>query len=185
MVAAPVLGASAERSARCHPAQLPAATIVARSVAARHHGRGLSRATRESVAPAAGDGIESMVDFLGGQEAYERLRLQAKKSGDVVFETRWGARQHLSLKWFTDMESSEPQTAIGGYEGALLVLYGSDDETVAPRFGKAVVASATRSSPLVEHIVEGGSHGLGFYDDNAEMATEVVSRTTRFLKDNL
>ena len=126
-----------------------------------------------------------MVDFLGGQEAYERLRLQAKKSGDVVFETRWGARQHLSLKWFTDMESSEPQTAIGGYEGALLVLYGSDDETVAPRFGKAVVASATRSSPLVEHIVEGGSHGLGFYDDNAEMATEVVSRTTRFLKDNL
>lgn len=136
-------------------------------------------------APAAGDGIGSMVDFLGGQDAYGRLRAEAEKSGYAVLETPWGARQHLSLKWFADMEGSKPQSAIGEYEGALLVLYGSDDEAVAPRFGKAVVASATRSSPLVEHIVDGGSHGLGFYDDNTEMATEVVSRTTRFLKDNL
>ena len=136
-------------------------------------------------APAAGDGSSSMVDFLGGQDAYELLRAQAEESGYAVLETPWGARQHLSLKWFTDMESSKPQSAVGEYEGALLVLYGSDDEAVAPRFGKAVVASAIKSSPLAEHIVEGGSHGLGFYDDNDEMATEVVSRTTRFLQDNL
>ena len=136
-------------------------------------------------APAAGDGIESMVAFLGGQDAYVRLRAQAEESGYAVLETPWGATQHLSLTWFTDMESSKPQSAVAEYEGALLVLYGSDDEVVASRFGKAVVAGATRSSPLVEHIVEGGSHGLGFYDDNDQMATEIVSRTTSFLQDNL
>lgn len=136
-------------------------------------------------APAAGDGIESMMDFLGGEDAYALLRARAEESGYAVLETPWGATQHLSLKWFTDMESSEPQSAAGKYDGALLVLYGNDDEAVAPRFGQAVVASATRSSPLVEHIVDGGSHGLGFYDDHDEMAAEVVSRTTTFLKDNL
>lgn len=136
-------------------------------------------------APAAGDGSSSMVDFLGGEDAYELLRAQAEESGYAVLETPWGARQHLSLKWFADMESSKPQSAISEYDGALLVLYGSHDEVIDPRFGKAVVTSATRSGPVVEHIVEGGSHGLGFYDDNDEMATEVVSRTTMFLKDNL
>src|SRR5210317_1013194 len=136
-------------------------------------------------APAAGDGSSSMVDFLGGQDAYELLRAQAEESGYAVLETPWGATQHLSLKWFTDMENSQPQPAASEFDGALLVLYASDDRVINPRFGRAVVASATRSSPLVEHVVDGGGHGLGFYTDYTAIADEVVATTAGFLADNL
>lgn len=136
-------------------------------------------------APAATDGIESMVDFLGGHTAYERLRAEAATAGFAVFDTPWGARQELSLQWFTDLETGRPQSAIGDYAGPLLVLYGSNDKAIDPRIPQALVASADRSRPLVEEVVAGAGHGLGFYDSNAQTAAEVVTRTVRFLADNL
>ena len=136
-------------------------------------------------APAAGDGIGSMVTFLGGKNSFERFRAEAETTGRAVLETPWGARQVLSLKWFTDLEDSKPQQAISEYDGALLVLYGSDDRIIHPRYPQAVVTSATQSGPLVEHVVEGAGHGLGFYSGNDEIAGEVVSLSALFLKDNL
>jgi len=136
-------------------------------------------------APAVGDGMGSMLEYIGGQSAYERLRAEADAAGFAVFETPWGTTQHLSLKWFTDLEDSKPQSVISEYEGALLVVHGSDDQAIHPKYGKAVVASATRSHPLAEYIVQGADHGLGFFDGNTEMAADVVSRTAQFLKDNL
>ena len=136
-------------------------------------------------APAATDGIESMVDFLGGQSAYERLRSAAETAGFAVFDTQWGARQQLSLEWFADLETSEPMSAIREFDGPLLVLYGSNDEAVDPRIARAVVASAGQSQPLVEEVVAGAGHGLGIYDADAEIATDVVARTVSFLTDNL
>ena len=136
-------------------------------------------------APAAGDGSESMLDFLGGQRSYEQLRAQAEEAGHAVLETLWGATQHLSLAWFTDMENSQPQAAASEFEGALLVLYASDDRVINPSYGRAVVASATSSSRLVEHVVDGGGHGLGFYTDYTAIADEVVATTAGFLADNL
>ena len=102
-----------------------------------------------------------------------------------MFDTPWGARQELSLQWFTDLETGRPQSAIGGYAGPLLVLYGSNDEAIDPRIPQALVASADRSRPLVEEVLAGAGHGLGFYDSNAQTAAEVVTRTVRFLADNL
>jgi len=136
-------------------------------------------------APAATDGIESMVDFLGGRSAYDRLRAEAETAGFAVFDTPWGARQQLSLAWFADLETSKPLSAIREFEGPLLVLYGSNDEAIDPSIARAVVASAEQSQPLVENAVAGAGHGLGFYDKNPETAAEVVARTVRFLTQNL
>ena len=136
-------------------------------------------------APAATDGIESMVDFLGGRTAYERLRAEAETAGFAVFDTPWGARQQLSLTWFSDLETSKPLSAVRQFEGALLVLYGSNDEAIDPGIPQAVVAGAGQSRPLVEEAVHGAGHGLGFYDSNPETAADVVARTVRFLADNL
>jgi len=135
--------------------------------------------------PVASKGVESMIEFLGGQQPYEALKAEAEHGGFAVFRTPWGDEQHLSLRWFTDLEDSDPLAAIRYYEGALLVLYGDEDRAVDPRFSKQAVSNAERSNPLVEYVVEGGGHGLGFYDDNAAMADEVVVTTTRFLKENL
>ena len=136
-------------------------------------------------APVALDGIGPMLDFLGGQQAYEELRAVAAADGQVVFETQWGDRQHLGLAWFTDMEQTTPLAAIGEYRGALLVLHGSADDAVRPENGRAVVASAVHADPLREEIVEGADHGLGFYDGDDETATAVVNTTADFLAENL
>lgn len=135
--------------------------------------------------PVASNGVESMFDFLGGQQSYERLRSEAKEAGFAVLETPWGARQHLSLQWFTDLENSNPLAAIRAYDGPLLVLYGSNDDVINPRFSKAVLDNAANSRPKVEQIIDGAGHGLGFYTDNAVAAEEVVTSTSRFLKDYL
>lgn len=135
--------------------------------------------------PVASDGIESMIDNIGGQESYDRLRREAKSMGTAVFETPWGAEQHLNLKWFTDLEETQPLAAIHKYEGALLVVYGNRDEAIHPRYSKAAITSAVRSRPKIEHIVDGGGHGLGFYDNIPGMANSVVATTARFLDENL
>lgn len=136
-------------------------------------------------AAVAGDGVESMIDYVGGQESYERLRAEAEGEGVAVFQTPWGAEQHLSLQWFTDLEDSNPLAAIHEHEGALLVLYGNRDEAIHPRFSKAVVWNAVKSRPKLEQVIDGGGHGLGFYDDMPAMADAVVATTARFLKENL
>lgn len=135
--------------------------------------------------PVASDGSESMIDYVGGQESYERLRSEAETAGVAIFRTPWGAEQHLGLKWFTDLEDSNPLAAIQEYEGALLVIYGNRDEAIHPRYSKAAALSAVRSRPKLEHVIDNGGHGLGFYDNIPIMADAVVATTTRFLKENL
>lgn len=136
-------------------------------------------------APVANNGSESMHDYLGGREAYERLEAEARESGSVIFEAPWGAVQNLGLQWFTDMSETQPLSVIEQYEGALLVLYGNRDDAIHPRNSRLVIASAVRSRPKLEYVVDGGGHGLGFYDDVPAMANAVVTATTRFFVDNL
>jgi dienelactone hydrolase len=135
--------------------------------------------------PVSSDGIESMIDFVGGQASYDRLKREAKSEGAAIFETPWGDVQNLNLKWFTDLEETQPLAAIQKYEGALLVVYGNRDEAIHPRYSKAAATSAVRSRPKIEHIVDGGGHGLGFYDNIPVMANSVVRTTVRFLEENL
>jgi len=135
--------------------------------------------------PVASDGFESMIDYVGGPESYDRLRREAKSVGAAVFETPWGAEQHLNLKWFTDLEETQPLAAIHKYEGALLVVYGNKDEAIHPRYSKAALTNAVRSRPKIGHVVDGGGHGLGFYDNKPAMANSVVRTTARFLEENL
>lgn len=135
--------------------------------------------------PVASNGVESMIDFVGGQQSYEALQSEAKEVGFAVFETPWGDVQHLSTRWFSGLEDSDPLAAIQEYEGALLVLYGNQDKVIHPRYSKAVIINAVRSRPKLEHVMDGGGHGLGFYDDIPVMADAVVTITARFLIDNL
>ena len=155
-------------------------------------GRLAMLATREELysavvlwTPVAGNGVESTIDFLGGQMSYERLKAEADKAEFAIFETPWGDVQQLSSRWFTDLEDSRPLSAIANFEGALLVLYGEEDRVIDPRFSKSALRSATKSHHRIEHMVGGIGHGLGFYDNHPEMAAVVVAATTRFFTENL
>jgi len=135
--------------------------------------------------PVAADGAQDMFDSLGGPEAYNVLKEQARSNGTAEYTTRWGTRLQLGYSWFTDLEETMPRDSLATFEGPLLVLYGNLDDVIPPATSEAAIAAARSSSEVVRHVVAGADHGLGFYTDQPEIAAEVVDTTALFLRERL
>lgn len=136
-------------------------------------------------APAAQDGASSMVNFLGGPDAYRDFKARAERDGSVPFTTRWGQDQVLGLQFFTDMEKSAPLDAIRAFAGPLLVLYGDLDDVVLPQVSESLIIAAFRSPEVVRHVIEGADHGLGVFSDEPHYTKEAVDTTVNFLATRL
>ena len=136
-------------------------------------------------APAVTPGAGSMVNFLGGPDAYAASKATAKSDGYVPFTTRWGQEQKLGLGFFTDMEESRPLDHLMRFEGSLLVLYGDRDDVVLPEVAESAVSAATNSVEVSRYIVRGADHGLGVFSDEPHYTDQAVSRTVDFLADRL
>lgn len=136
-------------------------------------------------APAATDGADCLVDFMGGEEAYQALRDDAEQNSSTIFTTRWGQEQELGYQWFTDLEETTPLSAMEAFEGPVLILHGANDDVVFPEVCQAVADAATNSSNVVVHTVEGADHGLGLYSGETEITDEVDETTINFLVENL
>jgi dienelactone hydrolase len=136
-------------------------------------------------APDGANGADSMVDFLGGSDAYATLRKQAMEEGFVPFTTQWGQDQELSAQWFIDTEESKPLDSIREFEGPLLVLYGDQDDVVLPRVSESVISAAVKSPDVVRHIVKGADHGLGLFTNEPAFSEEAVVTTVEFLSSRL
>ena len=130
--------------------------------------------------PAVSPGAEREWSSLGGPDTYAALRAKAHATGIATYTTRWGSELSLGPRWFTDLENSEPLVAVSRFEGPLLVLYGDRDDVVVPDVSESAIRAAASSSRVVRHIVEDADHGLGFYDNRAPIAAEVVETTAEF-----
>jgi hypothetical protein len=136
------------------------------------------------LAPSADWGYEMMVSFLGGEEAYEALYLEAATTakGYADFTTIWGQTQTLSLAWFDEMLASRPLEAIDAYQGDMLVVYGLRDTTVPPAVNEAVLAAYTRATGVT---VAEADHGYGFYSDQPVVTAAVEDSIGDFFLENL
>ncbi len=132
-------------------------------------------------APGTTNGAGSMVEFVGGPDAYDAMKARAASEGFVPFTTSWGQDQELGLQFFIDLEDSQPLEAVSQFEGSLLVLYGDEDVVVFPGVSEAVIAAATSSREVVRHVIEGAGHGLGLFTGEPAYADEAVSTTVEFL----
>ncbi len=136
-------------------------------------------------APGVSNGAGSMVNFLGGPEAYEEHKARAARDGSVAFTTIWGQDQQLGLKFFTDMEDSAPLDAVRDFAGPLLVLYGDRDDVVLPQVSESLIKAAVNSPDVVRHIVKGADHGLGVFSGEPALTQEAVDTTVEFLSSRL
>ncbi|MDX1404941.1 MAG: alpha/beta fold hydrolase [Woeseiaceae bacterium] len=136
-------------------------------------------------APAAQDGASSMVNFLGGPDAYQAFKARAERDGSVPFTTRWGQDQELGYRFFTDMEQSAPLESVTAFEGPLLVLYGDRDDVVLPEVSDALVEAAVNSEVVVRYVIQGADHGLGVFSDEPHYTKEAVDTTVSFLATHL
>lgn len=137
-------------------------------------------------APAVSDGADrEMQVTFGGAGEYAAKRQQAENEGSVVYTTVWGTDLELGMQWFTDLETSRPQGALGRFSGPLLVIYGDADRAVSPDVSASAVAAAVKSSEVSELMIPGARHGLGFYTERPEVASQVVESTANFLAERL
>lgn len=137
-------------------------------------------------APSVLDGAvrEKQLEF-GGEGEYAAKRQQAEDNGSVVYTTVWGTDLELGMQWFTDLESSRPQAALAKYSAPILVVYGDADQAVPPDVSALVASAAVNSSEVREVVIPGARHGLGFYTQRPEVASQVVETTADFLANRL
>jgi dienelactone hydrolase len=136
-------------------------------------------------APAVTAGAGSMVEFLGGPDAYAASKAIANSDGYAPFTTRWGQEQRLGPGFFTDMEESKPLEQLRQFTGSLFVLYGDQDDVVLPEVAESAVTAAANSVEVSRYIVRGADHGLGVFSDEPHYTDQAVSKTVDFLADRL
>lgn len=121
------------------------------------------------LAPAVDD--MTMVNFLGGRDAWDRFYKEAQKSGFITFTTMWGSTQELSLEWFEDLMVDNLIENASVYSGKALVIFGEDDPVVSPLVSKATAGSL--SAPILD--VSGDSHSYSFYNDKPEIRSAIIN----------
>ena len=136
-------------------------------------------------APVADNGPQVMFRFLGGRDNYYKLRSQAVRDGSVLFETPWNTEQRLGKEWFYDMERTAPLYSIRRYEGPLLILHGTDDRLISPDNATAARDAAVASKAVTLDLVEGATHGFGFYSEDPEVRAHVLGTSVAFLRERL
>ncbi|MGI9199542.1 MAG: alpha/beta hydrolase family protein [Woeseiaceae bacterium] len=137
-------------------------------------------------APAVSDGSErEMVTTFGGPDQYDMHKLRAQQEGSSVYTTQWGTQLEVGPGYFRDIEQSRPQSALAKFKGPLLVIYGDADDAVAPDIAASAASAAVNSSEVSELKIPGAGHGLGFYTNRPEVASQVVESTAEFLAERL
>ena len=130
--------------------------------------------------PAVQNGASREAADFGGDDAYAALRALAEREGFAPFTTSWGKALELAPQWFDDLESTRPLDALQAFQGALLVVYGSDDVVVPPATSRAAIGAAINSSKVRSRTIDGGTHDLGFYSEHPEHRAQVVASTVAF-----
>lgn len=136
-------------------------------------------------APAGQNGAASMIEFVGGDGAWEEMKEEAINSGYAQFTTFWGQDQQLGQQFFEDMESSKPLDAAAKLSVPLMVLYGDQDTVVLPEVCEAVIDAAQASPSVVRHVIEGADHGLGIFSEEPHYTEEAIATTVAFFKAHL
>jgi len=122
----------------------------------------------------AGDG-ETMINFLGGQEAWDGYYATAREKGYADFTTIFGAEQELSLEWFEDLLVADPLDEAAVFPGEALVIYGEDDFVVSPEVSKATAEAL--SCPALD--VSGDTHSYSFYSDSPGIRSAILDGTIK------
>ena len=133
------------------------------------------------LAPAAS--TADLKNLFGGEEAFDAMAAEAETNGFVVFTTIYGQVQELSKEWFADLEKVEDPAAAAAaaWNGAALVIWGSDDEAVNPAISEGV--AATLGAQTQDATGEG--HGYGFYSEDDAVRKRVANAAADFFAEKL
>ena len=106
-----------------------------------------------------------------------------EENGYVTFITIYGQTQELSKEWFADLQKIEnpAEAAATAWNGAALVIWGSDDEAVSPSISESVATALNAQT----QDATGEGHGYGFYSEDDAVRNLVASSAADFFAANL
>ena len=133
------------------------------------------------LAPAAD--TADLKELFGGAEAFDMMEADAEENGYVTFITIYGQTQELSKEWFADLQKIEnpAEAAATAWNGAALVIWGSDDEAVSPSISESVATALNAQT----QDATGEGHGYGFYSEDDTVRNLVASSAADFFAANL
>lgn len=113
------------------------------------------------------------ISFIGDEAENEKLVAAAEKDGYVTFTTQYGQVQELSKEFFNDLTAVDPLANAANFKGKAMVIYGEDDNTVAPEISKKAVEAF--NAKVLD--VTGDTHSYSFYSDMPQIRSAIVVNT--------
>lgn len=123
--------------------------------------------------------------YDGDPAAYEAQLAECEATGEghIVVDLGFRTLDH-SCEYFSSMAAATPLTDFAPFDGALLLIAGSDDTTVPPSVSEAA-ATASASEDVTLDIIEGADHIYHVLTDDQTLADEAISTTAAWFAEKL
>lgn len=149
---------------------------VAMTMANKSSG-GYSYKAMALVAPAGT--ADALSYYMGGDEKWREMKMIADKKGSITHQ-----QVLLTPEFFSSVDEYTPSEDIGAFEGAVLVIYNTEDYVVLPETSKKC-AAAYKKSQLVEVTSEKSPHGYEMGFKKSKLKDELIGRITIFFEKEL
>jgi uncharacterized protein len=115
--------------------------------------------------------------YNGDPEAMQAAldECEATGEGHIVVDLGFRTLDH-SCEYYTSMSSATPLDDFASFDGALLLVAGSDDTVVPPSVSEAA-ASASASEDVTLDIIEGADHIYHVLTEDQTLAEEAIDTT--------
>ncbi|GEM_PF-116336 len=120
---------------------------------------------------------DMMLDGFFSEEDYE----EAKQNGFFVMEFDWRDSLNVSLDWCEDVAGTDVLDEFAkGYDGPVLAIAGTDDDTVDPEWSEKI-AAASANEQSGTYFIEGMDHTFNvFAEEDLHSLYNAVDATGQF-----
>lgn len=113
------------------------------------------------------------------QENYE----ETVKNGYAKIPMLWRDDLILSKKRFDDIRDSNPMNSLSKYKGAILAIYGIEDDLVPYIYAKEII-SACKGKICEHRIIDNANHTFNVLEKDKSTADKVVKDTADWIAIN-
>lgn len=125
---------------------------------------------------------DMMLDGFFSQEDYD----EAKANGFFVMEFDWRDNLNVSLDWCDDVANTDVLAEFEkGYNGPVLAIAGTNDDTVDPSWSEKIVAASSNGESAT-YFIEGMDHTFNvFAEEDLHSLYDAVDATGEFFAKTL
>ena len=135
------------------------------------------------------DTFKSLVTWAGAPDLSDMLTPEAyaaaKENGYFVMEFDWRDPLNVSLDWCDDVSNTDVIAEFAkGYNGPVLAIHGTDDDTVKPEWSYIIV-EASLNDASDTYFIKGMDHTFNVFSGDLNALYEAIDATGAFFVNTL